>query len=39
MGCFLGTIHQLMTQPSTNKKDAHPDFEGFQLMGHRVSAK
>jgi hypothetical protein len=24
MGCFLGTIHQLMTQLSTNKKDAHP---------------
>ena len=24
MGCLLGTIHQLMTQSSTNKKDAHP---------------
>ena len=24
MECLLGTIHQLMLQRSTNRKDAHP---------------
>src|SRR5512144_790591 len=24
MGCLLGSINQLVNQPSTNRKDAHP---------------
>jgi dihydroxy-acid dehydratase len=30
MGCLLGTVHQLMSQASTNKKDAHPVKGGYK---------